>query len=192
MVFVVEPRNEYFNHVILATFTCSASSNHENISHELTAESRIFWPPNYPLYSTYHYHGVSSRKGYCEYWFTSISIIPHSTPVPPLYTHPHTHAPLYTSHTHTHAHTRPPVHPSHIPGIEREESTSSDEEDEDEDEEDHRHRRREGLSSNPSVPLGWPKVCICQLMILIVVDAEEYSTCTVYVTIPSTITCSAL
>ncbi len=54
-------------------------------------------------------------------------------------------------------------------GIENEESSSSDDEDDDEDgdeddegeeEEDRPTRRKERHSSNPSVPLGWPKVGI--------------------------------
>ena len=44
------------NEATLPTFTCSASSNHENITHEMSqycSTTNILAPENYPLYGTY-------------------------------------------------------------------------------------------------------------------------------------------
>ncbi len=43
------------NEATLPTFTCSASSNHENITHEMfnIAEPRIFCPPKITCYTVY-------------------------------------------------------------------------------------------------------------------------------------------
>ncbi len=64
------------NEATLPTFTCSASSNHENIIHELTkyySTTNILPPENYPLYGVHKTHTHLKRSSDSG-WFGSLQV----------------------------------------------------------------------------------------------------------------------